>query len=53
MGWLREHGLISKYEDYLDLPMSVLEDARLLMEGEAVAVKRERARAEQAARRTR
>lgn len=32
MRWLKEHGLTSSHEDYLRLPLGVLEDARLLME---------------------
>lgn len=39
MGWLRDHGLVSCYEDYLALPYAVLEDARLLMEHEANVAK--------------
>jgi hypothetical protein len=31
MNWLKEYGLIANYRDYLDLPLSVLEDARLVM----------------------
>ncbi len=31
MTWLHEHGLVSCYEDYRELPMGVLEDARLVM----------------------
>lgn len=32
---------MSSYEDYLNLPMTVLEDARMLAEGEALKQKRE------------
>lgn len=32
MEWLREHGLISSYDDYVGLPACVLDDARLVME---------------------
>jgi hypothetical protein len=42
MRWLREHGLISSYDDYLALPAAVLGDAQLLMEAEAVDAKRRR-----------
>lgn len=44
MRWLHEHGLVSTYDDYAALPVSVLEDARLLMEHEATrAVKEQNA----------
>ena len=33
---MRDCGLIASYDDYLGLPVPVLEDARLLMEAEAV-----------------
>lgn len=42
MKWLREHGVISTYDDYAELPAMVLEDARLVMEAEAIAAERER-----------
>ena len=42
LNWLHDHGLIGNYEDYLALPIAVLEDARLLMEGEHVQAERER-----------
>ena len=42
MNWLHDHGLIGNYEDYLALPIAVLEDARLLMEGEHAQAERER-----------
>lgn len=41
MGWLHEHGLIGNYDDYVGLPVCVLEDARLLMEAEAAKAERE------------
>lgn len=37
MKWLREHGLVSSYADYEDLPVEVLEQARVLMNAEADA----------------
>ncbi len=40
MRWLREHGLISSYDDYVDLPVTVLDDARMLMEAQAMAAAR-------------
>lgn len=51
MRWLREHGLISNVADYDALPFPVLEDARLLMDAEAVARKRQAQQEEQARRR--
>lgn len=41
MKWLRDRGLIASYDDYLGLPLTILEDAHLLMEAEAVAAARE------------
>lgn len=35
---------MSNYEDYLNLPMTVLEDARMLAEGEALRQQREEQR---------
>lgn len=35
--WLHEHGLVANYDDYAELPLRVLMDARLLMEAEAAA----------------
>lgn len=32
--WLHKFGLISSYQDYLDLPIDVLLDARVVMEWE-------------------
>ena len=31
MRWLREHGVIASYDDYVGLPVMVLEDARQVM----------------------
>jgi hypothetical protein len=45
MGWLHEHGLIGSYDDYVGLPFAVLEDARLLMEQDALQAERERRKA--------
>lgn len=47
MYWLREHGLVSSYDDYLALPAAVLDDARLYMgiEGEHLRAQHEKARA--------
>lgn len=44
---LREYGLVSCYEEYLRLPLGVLEDARLVIVAEAqrAAVEARRARA--------
>lgn len=36
IAWLKERGLVSCFEDYLRLPVAVLEDARMLLEGEAL-----------------
>ncbi|MCC6959231.1 MAG: hypothetical protein IT301_05240 [Dehalococcoidia bacterium] len=47
MRWLRENGVISSYDDYVGLPLRVLQDARLLMAAEAQHLSRERARASQ------
>lgn len=44
MKWLHEHGLISNYEDYLDLPPSVIEDARILMAADSARRERDDAR---------
>ena len=35
MRWLKEHGLIGSYDDYVGLPLPVLADARLGMAAEA------------------
>lgn len=35
---------MSNYEDYANLPLAVLEDARLVAEGESVRQKREEAK---------
>ena len=50
MRWLREHGLIATYDDYLSLPIAVLDDARLVMGAEW---EREAAEAEKQNRETR
>ena len=39
--YLKDRGLVSCYEDYLNLPTGVLEDAFLLGEGIAVRQRRE------------
>lgn len=44
MAWLHEHGLIGNYDDYVELPACVLDDARLLIEAEAAKAERERRR---------
>ena len=43
MKWLHEYGLVSNLDDYEMLPLPVLEDARLLMEAQAIDMRRERA----------
>ena len=35
MAWLREHGLIGSYDDYVSLPVAVLQDARMWEEADA------------------
>lgn len=35
MTWLHQHGLISNYDDFCNLPAAVLEDAQLMIEHEA------------------
>ena len=50
MQWLREHGAIATYDDYVSLPVCVLEDARLLMEAEGQRMAKERAKADRTAR---
>jgi len=47
MQWLHEHGLIANYEDYLGLPFTVLDDARLYMtiESEHLRAQHEKQRA--------
>lgn len=35
MGWLHEHGFVSCYDDYLALPLTVLDDCRMVMHAEA------------------
>lgn len=37
MRWLHDNGLISRYDDYFDLPLSVIEDARLIRNAQATA----------------
>lgn len=32
---MKEKGLVSNYEDYLNLPLQVLDDARMVIVGEA------------------
>jgi hypothetical protein len=41
MRWLKERGLVSSYDDYVGLPLTVLEDARLLMTAEEAQAKKE------------
>lgn len=48
MHWLKEHGVIASYDDYLGLPIPVLEHAQLMMAAEVAHRKSENARAEQA-----
>jgi hypothetical protein len=38
---MKEHGLIERYADFFDLPVQVVEDARLLMASEARQRKRD------------
>lgn len=45
MRWLREHGVIASYDDYVGLPVMVLEDARMVM---SAACQHEAAEAERA-----
>lgn len=42
IAWLKERGLVSSYEDYLRLPIAVLDDVRMLAEGEAQEAQRRR-----------
>lgn len=42
---MHEYGLASSYQDYCALPVGVLHDFRLLMEGEAHAREREQRKA--------
>jgi len=44
IAYFHEQGLVSSLEDYLNLPASVLDDARMVGEGEAVRQKRMEAR---------
>jgi hypothetical protein len=37
MRWLREHGVTATWRDYRDLPLPLLDDARLVMEAEHAA----------------
>jgi hypothetical protein len=45
MAWLRDHGVIGNYDDYVALPVAVLDDARMLMAAEAEEQQRQQARA--------
>lgn len=36
ISFLHERGVVSCYQDYLDLPLQVLDDARIWMEGVAL-----------------
>jgi len=44
MRWLHDAGVISNYDDYVGLPLRVLQDARLVMAAEAVQQNRQAAR---------
>lgn len=44
IAYLKEQGLVADYEGYLNLPYSVLQDARLLGEGLVMEQKRDEAR---------
>lgn len=39
--WLKERGLVSSYEDYLALPIGVVEDARIVMQAEQMKAKQD------------
>lgn len=39
--WLHNKGMIASWRDYENMPQPMLDDARLLMEGEALQQKRE------------
>lgn len=41
IAWLHEHGLAANYRDYLDLPLGVLQDARLLARAEDIYRRRQ------------
>lgn len=41
MRWLHEHGILAAYGGLAEVPVAVLEDARLLMEAEAIEAKRQ------------
>lgn len=41
MKWLKEHGLISDWWQYHDLPVWVIEDCQMVMEVEAAIVAQE------------
>ena len=45
MNWLHEHGVVANYDDYLALPMAVLNDCRLVMVAEAEDSERQRQKA--------
>jgi len=47
MRWLHDAGVISNYDDYVGLPLRVLQDARLVMAAEAGHQNRQAARAAQ------
>ena len=44
IGWLARNGLVSSYADYLNLPLAVLEDCRMVMAAEIMRRKVEDAR---------
>lgn len=48
MRWLREHGVISNYDDYTSLPAAVLDDARIYMQVEGEHMHAEAKRSEAA-----
>jgi hypothetical protein len=51
MEWLRRHGVIGCYDDYVGLPFVVLEDSRLLMQEEWAQERKQRAEADRGHRR--
>jgi predicted NBD/HSP70 family sugar kinase len=44
MAWLKDHGITSSYEDYLRLPLGVLQDCNALAWAESTAQRRRAAR---------
>ena len=47
MRWLKEHGVINSYDDYMALPLTVIDDARMLMEAEQRERERQQKKREQ------